>query len=195
MPILSSGKIQLCITCIFQHFCLCSPYFYLASFPWSSPGYIKNRQVWLSLMITSCQIQQKMKYMYLTRLVPHNSYKVFLTWADILTVRTLYDFASNLDSVFSATEVFPVPTGPTSITGQRFLIRVWVKYWYLTVSTVGTISLKKGKLEEQNNGNLYLQDTCLVLLYFKQICKHSRTTALGGIISFACLYKLFFDSW
>ena len=39
------------------------------------------------------------------------------TWADMFTVSELYLWGSSSSSTEWATEVFPVPTGPTSITG------------------------------------------------------------------------------
>ena len=56
-------------------------------------------------------------------------------------LRTEYVLGSIFCSVLLATDVFPVPTGPTSNTGLNDLIKVDTRNWYLTVSTVGTINL------------------------------------------------------
>jgi len=42
----------------------------------------------------------------------------------MFTARTPYVLASTLDNVVLATEVFPVPTGPTNSTGLNDLIKV-----------------------------------------------------------------------
>ena len=44
-------------------------------------------------------------------------YGVGLTWADMLTTRTLWECGSSDPVTSCATEVLPVPTGPTNMTG------------------------------------------------------------------------------
>ena len=52
-----------------------------------------------------------------------------LTRADMLMERTLNSVLSKTLMEFSATDVFPVPTGPTSIMGLRLLMRVVMRNW------------------------------------------------------------------
>lgn len=59
----------------------------------------------------------------------------------MLINKSKYDLGSLRFNVWLATDVFPVPTGPTSNTGLKESMRVDTKNWYLTVSTVGTIIL------------------------------------------------------
>merc|ERR1719326_1334196 len=57
---------------------------------------------------------------------------------DMLMVRKLNPLASSCCITISTTEVLPVPTGPTISVGCLASISVRRRYWYRTVSTVGT---------------------------------------------------------
>ena len=64
---------------------------------------------------------------------------IFLRIHELLRYTNLA--GSTLLSTSDTTEVLPVPTGPTSMTGWKLSTSVDTKKLYLTVSTVGTMIL------------------------------------------------------